>query len=81
MYWLLKIAGQPPRVAVLTKSRDGTISVNIENRGRYWYSGEVSAVPKLEALCNAGAYGRALQWLRDAFELLEKPDGLVDSDL
>ena len=73
MNWLQKIAVS---LQIVTSGPSGT-HVWIDGKD-YWYLGEEPARNKLEALWRAGQHGAAIQLLRNAFDLLETPRGIVE---
>jgi len=72
MNWLVKTA---LRVDVLSNRDDGTLKVAIDGKV-YWYRGEKRSRDTVDFYCRKGWYGKAIQYLKTHFQLLETPTGV-----
>lgn len=68
MNWLQKIAVSCQILSI------GPESVHVWIDGKdYWYRGDPPAQKKLEHFCHQGWHGKAVQLLRNSFDLLPAP--------
>ena len=73
MNWLQKVA----IVCQILSSGPAGVHVLIDGK-EYWYVGDPPARAKLDYYCRKGWHGKAVQLLRNAFDLLETPAGIVE---